>query len=310
MKYETIRPVSHEEWLAARTNGIGASEAAAVLGKSPYCTAYQLWQQKRAERSGGATEEKNLAFDIGHTLEPLVVEQFAAKTGAVIDPESVGDWIAYNPERPCLRVSPDRLYTLDGQQCVLECKTTRIGIDTDDLPVQYIIQLMYQMHVLGVERGALAWIDTTRAKFDYTFIDYSPEFGKVIEDEVVRFWCDYIVGAKIPSAACPTDILDRFPMATATEVEANAEICTVLDELTALNYELKEMNARKEALTSRLQNYMGTNERLTYRGEIVAVWKNVNGAARFDSKRFKAEHADIYEQYITQTAATRRFTLK
>ena len=34
---------SREEWLAARNEGIGASEVASVLGLNPWETPYQLW---------------------------------------------------------------------------------------------------------------------------------------------------------------------------------------------------------------------------------------------------------------------------
>lgn len=37
---------SREEWLAARKNYIGGSDASAVLGMNPYKTNLELWKEK------------------------------------------------------------------------------------------------------------------------------------------------------------------------------------------------------------------------------------------------------------------------
>ena len=46
MKPVIIKPSSHDEWLAEREKGIGASEVAAILGLSPWDTPFSLWLKK------------------------------------------------------------------------------------------------------------------------------------------------------------------------------------------------------------------------------------------------------------------------
>ena len=41
-----IYTASREEWLALRRGYIGGSDAAAVVGLSPYVTPYQVWAEK------------------------------------------------------------------------------------------------------------------------------------------------------------------------------------------------------------------------------------------------------------------------
>ena len=43
---ETLTPASRTEWLALRTDTIGASEIAAILGVHPWLSPYELWARK------------------------------------------------------------------------------------------------------------------------------------------------------------------------------------------------------------------------------------------------------------------------
>lgn len=78
-----------------------------------------------------------------------------------------------------------------------------------------------------------------------------------------------------------------------------------LQELLA---EIKELEEQAEAIRDSFKQKMldeGTEE-LTGNGWR-ATWHNTQNA-RFDSKAFKAAHADLYEQFTKRTTGT-RFTL-
>ena len=65
-KFEVIKCADRAEWLAARNSGIGASEISAVMGVSPWQTAYDLYEKKKA---GGAEDDvlaNNAAVKAGH----------------------------------------------------------------------------------------------------------------------------------------------------------------------------------------------------------------------------------------------------
>ena len=42
--------MTREEWLEARKNGIGGSDAATILGLNPYKTTIELWEEKTGKR--------------------------------------------------------------------------------------------------------------------------------------------------------------------------------------------------------------------------------------------------------------------
>ena len=111
-RFSIVRPENLQGWLKERTNGIGASELASILGLNKYCTPLQYFTKKQNEiecAAAGVEIEETKSDEClwGHLHEPLISEQFAAATGFKIDPDSAGDWLAIYNANPILRVSPD-----------------------------------------------------------------------------------------------------------------------------------------------------------------------------------------------------------
>ena len=77
---------TREEWLEARKGTIGGSEAAAVLGKSPWLTNTQLWEDKTGRKPRG--EISNDATEYGRAAEdPLHAPSFEKGTAEVRVPD-------------------------------------------------------------------------------------------------------------------------------------------------------------------------------------------------------------------------------
>ncbi len=74
-------------------------------------------------------------------------------------------------------------------------------------------------------------------------------------------------------------------------------------DLMSVRAMIEELEA--EALTDKLKAAMVEQGTEALQGDgWKATWKNVV-SNRFDSKRFKADHADLYGQYSRQTTTTR-----
>ena len=83
------------------------------------------------------------------------------------------------------------------------------------------------------------------------------------------------------------------------------EINSVAKDLISVRQMIEELQAEAEALTDRLKGAMVDQGTEVLQGDgWKASWKNVN-SSRFDSKRFKADHADLYSQYSKATTSTR-----
>ncbi len=86
------------------------------------------------------------------------------------------------------------------------------------------------------------------------------------------------------------------------------ELCSQIKNLRELTRMADELNAEIEAAKDAIKALMTEQGVDTLTGDDFKVtWKSVQ-SSRFDSKKFKADHADIYAQYTRKTE-TRRFVL-
>lgn len=147
---------SHDEWLNARKNYIGGSDAAAVLGLNPYKSNLELWQEKTGIVTPEDISEKPYV-KYGHAAESYLRELFALDF-----PEyEVGYaennlWL--NDAFPFAHASLDGWLTdQDGRKGILEIKTTNILQSMQKekwdhrIPDNYFCQCCHYMAVTGFD---------------------------------------------------------------------------------------------------------------------------------------------------------------
>lgn len=151
-----------DEWLTARRAGIGASEIAAVMGISPFDSPFSLYWRKLE----GWTVEESEEMSTGTRVEPIVADWWADHNDPHenLDISQPGLWA--HRSRPWQLATPDRLISAEvggvcGPMAVLECKWTGSWDgwgteDTDDIPVYYRTQVLWQCDVVGVDEWHLA----------------------------------------------------------------------------------------------------------------------------------------------------------
>ena len=66
----------------------------------------------------------------------------------------------------------------------------------------------------------------------------------------------------------------------------------------------------EKELKQQVQLIMKDAEKVTYMDEILVTWKASKESKFFDSKAFKAEHPELYEQYLQTKPGSRRFLVK
>ena len=76
--------VDEGEWLEQRKKGIGGSEASMVMGINPWKSKLELWNEKVTQQAN-IDATKQLMFKIGHTLEPIIAEEYANETGRKLE---------------------------------------------------------------------------------------------------------------------------------------------------------------------------------------------------------------------------------
>lgn len=317
MAYTIIRPVDRHAWLAQREKGIGSSEVGTILGVNPFQTPYQLWRRKK-----GLDEplKENEAMRAGHILEGAVATYFQQETGRDVIKASAGDWLAVDKEKEFLRVSPDRTYWLEGKRsrdnkAILECKTTQLDIDADEVPMHWYAQLMYQIGVMNYQQGSLAWL-TRGCKFGYKDIYFDPDFYAYMVEQLTKFWVDYIQGDQEPPATTLNDVMLKFPRSIGKAVEVNDEIMDSVNELRMIKSQLDELDKQKKACENAIKAYMADADTLCLAGtkdknpSVIATWKTAKDSLEFNEKLFASEHADLYKKYMSNVAGSRRFIFK
>lgn len=189
------------EWLAFRRAKIGASDAAAILGLSPYCSPFQLWLQKVE----GVNAHETNGMKYGKRNEEPARQAFEEMTGLIM----------FGNLAP--RVNPNldwQIASLDGitaeGDCALEIKcsnatdhkTAQEGL----VPPKYIPQVQHQLCVTGLDwmyyfsfhkkDGALVMV-----KRDQPFID------EIVKVET-KFYYEYML-AKVPPPLTERDMIAR-----------------------------------------------------------------------------------------------------
>jgi putative phage-type endonuclease len=171
----TLIPTSSEaEWLEARRSGITASEIAVVMGLSPASqnSPYALYHRKRGDLPEQADND---AMERGRVLEPYIAGKFADRRPDLIV-DGTGRELYAHPQRPWQMATPDRVIQ-DSATCgvaerdgvfeveniaVLETKSDASPGDewgddgSDEIPVHYRCQVLWQMDVMGVDAAFLA----------------------------------------------------------------------------------------------------------------------------------------------------------
>lgn len=313
MSNTIIRPKDRAEWLKHREKGIGSSEIATIVGLNPWETPYQLWRRKRGL---DPAKEETFAMKAGHYLEDAVSQFWSDETGQQVIKRSAGDWLIVDDDRPYLRVSPDRTYWLAGMphsntnKGILECKTTQMAVDPDDIPKHWFCQVQYQLGVAGYERGSLAWLCSGR-EFGYKDLALVPDFYGWLVEEAERFWTDNIQGGAEPAAVNVSDVMLKYSRHSDGKiVEVDGEIYRACNSLKELKDEIAALDERKTALEDKIKMCFGDAEAISYGGQTLATWKAPKPSRKFDAKAYQKDHADLCEPYMAESQGARRFLLK
>jgi putative phage-type endonuclease len=179
---EMVMQQNTSAWLEWRRHGVGASEAAAILGVCPYNTPLDIWKDKVGK---GVVFEGSSATQRGQDLEGKARAKYELLTMEDVPPA-----IAVHPKYDMLRASLDG-FRADGK-LILEIKcpgeASHAAAMTGIVPEHYGIQMQHQMAVTGADMGHY---------FSYSYKDHTHALVEVLPDlelqgrivaAVLEFW--------------------------------------------------------------------------------------------------------------------------
>lgn len=306
--YASAANITHEQWLAYRRTGLGGSDAGAIMGVSPYKSAYAVW----ADKLGALPPvEDSEPMRQGRDLEEYVARRFCEETGLRV---RRNQQMLRSIAHPMMLANIDR--QVIGQRAGLECKTSR---DTTmrrykngEYPMEYYCQCLHYLAVTGWDRWYLAVLvyGTDLLVFEIKRAEVEDDISALIKAED-SFWHEYVIPGKQPlpdALESTTRALGAVWAASEPEtvIDADEETDALLTGLAALRRQRRALDERIAEAENRVKAAMGAAEEL--RGTSArCLWRNVT-ARRLDKKRLIAAGLEISDYETTST--TRRFELK
>lgn len=297
------------EWLALRKQGIGGSEAGAVIGLSPYMSAYELWALKTGRKNDF---EGNISTKVGSYLEELIAQMFCDETGKKVRKDNR---IIINDKYPWALADVDRMIV--GEKAFLECKSsTSIPImracrNGAEVPTQYYSQLIHYFAVTEAEKCYLAVLVANREFKIYTLERDQAEIDALMkaEEEFWKLVKDDTPPAPDGSDSCTQTIAELYPYSDESTVDISS-LNLALDEYQQLSAQIKALTELRDEKANqvkiRLQD-AGHGESLAYRVSYTSSERR-----SFDVQKFQADHKnmDLNPYYKTSTYRTFKVTKK
>jgi putative phage-type endonuclease len=304
-RYDTPRG----QWLDFRKEGIGGSDALAVLGLDRWKSRMEVYLDKTGDTRAERQQTDVMAW--GNYAEGPIAEWFTFKTG--IGVRRCG--LMANADRPWQRVSVDRL-TADGG--LLECKNTNYhrreewsGEDGDTVADGAEAQSQHGLAVTGLPH---AWV-AAQVGGEPPVIRRVDRDDALIADMTAveaEFW--QLVLDRTPPAlegrASPDLVRRLFPGAVSGKViEIGADALAILRDARRAQQDESAAKRSKEELSARVQMLAGDAEIITCGGRVVATWKNGDGRRSADLDLMAREFPAAYAAAVSRKPG-RRFLNK
>lgn len=299
-----------QDWLKARTTGVGGSDVAAILGLSKWKTALQVYQEKRGEIEPQADND---AMRWGRYLEPVVRQAYADETGNEV---RVLDQLVRQPIYEHMIANLDGFVVPKaGPSRVFEAKTARTSdgwgeAGSDEIPQPYLLQVQHYMEVTGFEVADVAVL-IGGSDFRLYEVPADRELQERLIDAEAEFW-ERVTKGEPPEPVTYADAQARFGRSSkAGAILADAELQAAVQQLRELKTQAKHLELAEEQWKAVVMKAMGDSDTLIdAQGHTLATWKAACAPKRFDIAAFKAKHADLYEQFVKLGEPSRRFLLK
>jgi len=325
--------ISEQQWLELRRQGIGGSDAAAVLGISPFKTMRDLYYEKLGIAPAEPDESNWVQLEIGHLLEDLVARIFQQKTGL---PIYSAKKMYRHPVHNFMLATPDYFTEDQDGPAVVEIKTTNYFAkdnwwydSRETVPLYYESQGGHYMPVVDMNRTYYCClygnsIDDVIIRRIERDMDYEAEL--IFHEQ--NFWNNSVL-QKAPPPYTETGNLvlesvkrhHGLAVPTAPGILLDDGYATDIEQYLALQAEKSKWDRGSKAIENqmklikgRIADKMGKSCMASYFNGETAYEVSYKPAPRTDINKdnllkLKMQYPDIYEKFVT-ISENRRFSIK
>lgn len=224
MKAEFLGKFVHEspEWHAARKNGIGGSEIAAILGLSKWQSRYSLWLHKK-----GLTPDQpvNAQMTVGTYVEPAIVAWLSDKHAKPIETD-LGTW--RNRDRQYQVANLDGRMGDELVECKFQIYEYEWGLDgSDEIPPYYLAQCRWYLDVFGLDTARVGVLFGGSGRFA-EFVVHPDDADTALMREVAEEFMDSLARNERPDVdehgATYEAIRHEVPGVGSGDIEVSSEV--------------------------------------------------------------------------------------
>lgn len=335
---EDTEAIPREVWLRERKLAVCGSDYSAIVGLSGFKTAVDIYEDKTSPddvQSEIILEEK-YRYDIGHALEPIMLEAIATEIGAIpIRDKRMVESTIY----PYMRVDIDGLFQMkedcvvcghlfkQGELVLFEGKTSSYAkyMDYREVPgADHVAQSKFGMLVRGLTHCIIGYScggNNLSRDLVYHVCELTKEDQETIPEIVREFWEEHIL-KEVP----PTEVLGpyasefkkslirhysktarntgdvlRYPVHAA---EIFKRSLAIRSEISLLNAELKQKESERDSVELPLIAMLGNQYQsgvlesiyLSYNAGFSTTERRTMSAENIS--RLQEEQPELYEQLV------------
>jgi len=258
-----------------RLGFLGGSDISAAMGVNRWTTPLQLWSEKTGKVVPEDISGKE-CVEMGNELEETVARLFTKRTGKKVRraPKNYT-----HPEYDYMRCQVDRL--VEGTDELLECKTCSAykakEWEGDEIPIEYILQVQYQLMITGRSVGHLAVLIGGQ-KFVYKELRADQEMFDQITEAAIMFW-GMVQRQEQPAVQANDNsfIVNLYPTAGVDIKEASQELTDAIAMLQQTKAQIIDLEKTKKEIEAGVKASIGILGGIRT-PEFTAKWLAVKGS--------------------------------
>jgi putative phage-type endonuclease len=331
LQYHT-KDMDHKTWIELRSEGLGGSEIAAVVGGSKYESQLSLWRKKTGQKGETESTEQMRA---GNLFEEVIAKEFSERYKW---PIKRVNYIYSHPEYDWTRCNVDYITQnpATGRWGILEIKNpseyargeweTNFELDEagnvskpthpGSIPPYYHIQGQFYAGCSG-----LNFIVTCAMIGGFTLCPVYRSIDKSLFRELLlegdTFWKAHVLTKKQPRLEASNansrkelnEILGESAV-TGEALLADPDLIDLLDaHLTAKQAE-KAAREHKDSLAAQIVEKTGDHSKIMVNGKSAGSWSAARTTITVDKKKLEADHPEIFEKCTTSKTGNPIFTIR
>ena len=297
-----------QEWLDWRSEGITATEAAAIMFPDQYKSALTVYNQKVGIAPPEDQSDPDGFFEWGHILEDDLVRKFKSVHPELADSVSQGrlyqrNWAKCSLDAQC--------FLKDGTPCIIECKSSQSASKWNPYPEKYFAQVQWQMYVTGIRK---AIIIAVICEGGYHYIEREVEYSPKFVEEMLHKCLEIhrcVLNKTVPEiSVLGNPESDKKAIAQlAGDSEKDEPDATITreeyDEYERLKEAADKATEAFENFKNKLAYKMMNSKRTTCEGRKFMTWVERKGSMKVDAAKLKEFYPEVYEAVTSEGLPSR-----